>query len=386
MDRRLKVLLVEDSRTDAELALHELKEAGMDCVGRRVETRAEMISELETFVPDVILGDFSLPQFDGLSALEIARTRSPATPFIFVSGTIGEDAAIETLEHGAADYILKTNLKRLATAVRRALKDVKERAARERLESRLSRLARYDALTELLNRSQFRDRLGGAMARATRNKQLVGVMFLDLDRFQTVNATLGHGAGDFVLKQVAERLEQSVRKGDTVARLGGDEFSVILEGLGEKDGATVGAQRALESLSRPVLLNGEEIRLTVSIGITVFPLDAHDLDALLRNADVAMYYVKEHGRNNYRFYSPGLEANSRRDALRRGEIEQRLARLTPREREVLDLLIAGKASKMIAYLIGASCRTIEHHRARIMDKMQADSLPELVRMVLEQRG
>lgn len=125
--------------------------------------------------------------------------------------------------------------------------------------------------------------------------------------------------------------------------------------------------------------------MTASIGITVFPLDARDLDALLRNADVAMYYAKERGRNNYQFYSPELGAHTRRDELRRAEIEQRLARLTRREREVLDLLIAGKASKMIAYLLGTSSRTIDIHRARVMDKMQADSLPELVRMALEQR-
>lgn len=265
-------------------------------------------------------------------------------------------------------------------AVQLLVRDVTER---RRLESRLSYLAQYDVLTELPNRSQFRDRLGGAMARAVRNKQLVGVMFLGLDRFQTVNATLGQGAGDLVLKQMAERLKQCVRKSDTVARVGGDEFSVILEGLAEKQGAAVVAQRELESLSRPLLLDGQEIRLTASIGLTVFSLDAHDLDALQRNADVAMYYAKERGRNNYQFYSPELDARTRRDELRRAEIEQRLARLTPREREVLDMLVTGKANKVAAYLLGTSPRTIENHRARIMDKMQADSLPELVRMRLD---
>ncbi|MDP1647318.1 MAG: diguanylate cyclase [Rubrivivax sp.] len=266
-------------------------------------------------------------------------------------------------------------------AVQLLVRDVTER---KRLESRLSYLAQYDVLTELPNRRQFHDRLGGAMARASRNKQLVGVMFLGLDRFQTVNATLGQGVGDFVLKQMAERLKHCVRKSDTVARVGGDEFSVILEGLVEKQGAAVVAQRGLESLSQPVLLDGgPEVRLTASIGITVFSIDAHELDALLRNADVAMYYAKERGRNNYQFYSPDLDTRTRRDELRRAEIEHRLARLTPREREVLDLLVAGKANKMVAYLLGTSTRTIENHRARIMDKMQADSLPELVRMRLD---
>ena len=265
-------------------------------------------------------------------------------------------------------------------AVQLLVRDITER---RRLESRLSYLAQYDLLTDLPNRSQFRDRLGGAVARAIRNKQLVGVMFIGLDRFKAVNAKLGQKAGDLVLKLMAERLGHSVRKSDTLARLGGDEFSVILEGLAEKEGADVVAQRELESLSRPLLLDGQEVRLTASIGIAVFPPDADDLDALLRNADVAMYYAKEHGRNNYQFYSPGLDARTSRDERRRTEVEQKLARLTPREHEVLDMLVAGKANKMVAYLLGTSTRTIENHRARIMDKMQADSLPELVRMRLD---
>ncbi|MFZ3042282.1 MAG: diguanylate cyclase [Thiobacillus sp.] len=254
------------------------------------------------------------------------------------------------------------------------------------VESRLSHLAQYDVLTELPNRSQFRDRLGGAMARGSRNKQWVGVMLLGLDRFRTVNATLGQEAGDLALRQVAERLRRSVRKSDTVARLGGDEFAVILEGLAGREGAAILAFRILEALSLPLEINGKRVRVTASIGIAAFPLDGDDIDALLRNAEVAMHCAKRHGRNTYRLYTPELDTQSRRDALGRAGIEQRLASLTPREREVLDMLVSGKANKMIAYLLGASPRTIEQHRARVMGKMQADSLPGLVRMVLDLRG
>jgi diguanylate cyclase (GGDEF)-like protein/PAS domain S-box-containing protein len=247
-------------------------------------------------------------------------------------------------------------------------------------------LAQYDALTKLPNRGQLRDRLEGAMARAIRNKQLVGVMFLGLDHFRALNATHGQAAGDFVLKQVAERLRHGMRKSDTAVRLSGDAFAVILEGLAEKAGALVAARRELESLSRPLLLDGQEVRLTASIGITVFPLDTQDLDTLLRNADAAMHYAKERGRNNCQPYSPELDVHGRCEELRRAGIEQRLASLTPREREVLDMLVSGKANKMIAYLLGTSPRTIEQHRAKVMAKMQADSLPELMRMVLDLRG
>src|SRR5574339_1201068 len=123
MTKPLKVLMIEDNPSDVELALYELKKAGFDCTVRAVSTRATLIRELDAFDPELILGDFTLPHFDGISALQIANSKRPEVPFIFVSGTIGEDRAIETLENGAADYILKTNLKRLAPAVRRALND-----------------------------------------------------------------------------------------------------------------------------------------------------------------------------------------------------------------------------------------------------------------------
>jgi diguanylate cyclase (GGDEF)-like protein len=259
-------------------------------------------------------------------------------------------------------------------------------AGRKKLEFYLGHLAHYDVLTELPNRSQFRDRLSGAIARAARHHHLAGIMLLNVDAFKAINIKHGHGAGDVVLQQVAERLKQCTRQSDTVARLGGDEFAVILEDLIEQAGAVVPARRALEALSRPMLVEGREIIITVTIGIALYPLDVNDLDGLLRTADAAMCDAKDHERNSYRFYSPELEFKTQREELRRAEIEKNLARLTSREREVLDTLIAGKANKMIAYLLGASTRTIENHRASIMNKMNADSLPELVRMVLDHRG
>lgn len=253
-------------------------------------------------------------------------------------------------------------------------------AKRRRLESQLAYLAQYDQLTELPNRSQFRDRLGGAIARASRNKQPMGILFLGLDRFQMVNATMGQEAGDLVLKQAARRLMHSVRKSDSVARLGGDEFAVILEGVAEREGAAVVALRAQEALSLAFQINGKETQVTASIGIAVFPLDGNDIDALLRNAEVAMHHAKKQGRNNYQHYTPESGVYALHDELCRAETRRMFMLLTPREREVLDMLVAGKSNKMIAYLLGASPRTIEHHRAKIMSKMRAGSLAELVRL------
>jgi diguanylate cyclase (GGDEF)-like protein/PAS domain S-box-containing protein len=265
-------------------------------------------------------------------------------------------------------------------AVQMLLRDVGER---RRLQAQLTRLAQYDPLTELANRSQYRDRLDGAIARATRNKQLLGVLCLGLDHFRAINDSLGQQGGDVVLMQVAERLKQIVRKSDTIGRLGGDEFSIILEGLIEKEGAAIAAQREVMALAQPFVLDGKEVRLTVSIGIAIFPNDAQDLESLLRKAVLAMNFAKQHGRNKFQFYSAELDSLGRSEAQRRAEIRQWLQSLTPREKEVLDLLVAGKASKMIAYVLGISARTVDIHRARVMEKMHADSLAELVHMVQE---
>lgn len=265
-------------------------------------------------------------------------------------------------------------------AVQVLMRDVTER---RRLQAEVTRLAQYDPLTELANRSQYRDRLDGALARAARNKQLLGVLCLGVDRFRAINDELGQQGGDVVLMHLAERLKRTVRKSDTVARLGGDEFSIILEGLVEKEGAAIAAERNLLSLAQPYTLDGKEVSLTVSIGIAVFPHDAQDLETLLRKAIMAMNYAKQRGRNNCQFYSEELDALGRSEAQRRAEIGQRLESLTPREREVLDLLIAGKASKMIAYMLEISARTVDIHRARVMEKMQADSLAQLVHMMRE---
>jgi diguanylate cyclase (GGDEF)-like protein/PAS domain S-box-containing protein len=262
-------------------------------------------------------------------------------------------------------------------AIQILMRDVSER---RRLQQEVTRLAQYAPLTELANRSQYRDRLDGAIARAARNQQRMGVICLGIDHFRLINDRLGQQGGDVVLMHVAERLKRIVRKSDTVARLGGDEFSVILEGLVEKDGARIAAERNLASMAQPFTLGDGELSLTVSIGIAVFPDDAQDLETLLRKAILAMRYAKQHGRNQCRFYTPELDALDRSEAQRREELGRRIDSLTPREREVLDLLIAGKASKMIAYTLGISSRTIDIHRGRVMEKMQADSLAELVHM------
>lgn len=175
-------------------------------------------------------------------------------------------------------------------------------------EERLYQLAHYDPLTELPNRVLFRDRFKQALARARRNHKSLAVMFLDLDGFKDVNDKFGHGAGDDLLGQVAQRLTAQLRQSDTVARLGGDEFAIILPDLGESSDISVVARKVIDELARPFTFAGEqEARITTSIGISLYPQHGLDADNLLHRADTAMYVAKQRGKNQYCFYSPELE-------------------------------------------------------------------------------
>lgn len=172
----------------------------------------------------------------------------------------------------------------------------------KRTEERLHRMAHYDALTNLPNRTLFQDRLEQSIRQAERKENMAALMFIDLDRFKLVNDTYGHQAGDQLLVEVARRLEQQVRRSDTVARLGGDEFTIIISDVERIDAVAQVAQKIIEVLAEPVMLNGDPIYTSPSIGIAIFPLAGFDADAITKAADMAMYRAKEAGRNNYQFY------------------------------------------------------------------------------------
>ena len=244
--------------------------------------------------------------------------------------------------------------------------------------------AAADLLTDLPNRRQFRVHVQHAIDRAIRNRHLLWVLYVDFDRFNAVNALHGAAIGDRVLREAGVRVQRCVRKTDYVASPGGDEFLVALEGTADEAGARIVAERVLGSLALPFDIEGERVELSACIGITHAPGDGTTPDMLLQNVDVAMWQAKSN-HNRLEFYSEAMDAQHRRSARVRAETEKRFAALTPKEHEVLEHLVAGEANKMIAYQLGSSMRTIEHHRARIMSKMQAGSLPELVRMALGRR-
>jgi diguanylate cyclase (GGDEF)-like protein/PAS domain S-box-containing protein len=558
----IKILMVEDTPTDAELALRELKRSGIQHQARRVETEKELRHELIDFQPDVVLSDFSMPHFDGLSALKVVRQEQPDTPFIFVSGRIGEELAIESLKLGASDYVIKTNLSRLPSAVARAMEHVEQRDARRRIETELlesnlmfrtfmenlpgaafikdkdgrylygnhgldkafnvdkgysiGRLdtelvpfdvahklremetrvlnagtalqeveamsmpsgvtywlstkfplvgensnsrhiggiaieitermkveqdlllrtraieacvnpivivdtsapgmpliyvngafetitgysseeaigrncrflqgtdtdqpelgklraalreqrpasvllrnyhkdgsmflnelyiapvsetmdgsggghfvgvlydvtqikryqedlehqANYDTLTGLANRNLLNERTQQALIQARRHDQFLSLVFIDLDNFKLVNDSMGHGAGDELIANVGARLQTCIRDGDTVARIGGDEFVLLLTNQKIGDSNLALMQRIQQELVKPMLIRGQELVVTCSMGIARFPEDGEDSESLLANADAAMYRAKSNGRNNFQFYTKEMNATT----------------------------------------------------------------------------
>jgi diguanylate cyclase (GGDEF)-like protein/PAS domain S-box-containing protein len=193
-------------------------------------------------------------------------------------------------------------------------------------QDKLDHLAHHDPLTGLPNRLLFHDRLQHAMARAARTSLQLAVLFIDLDRFKTVNDTLGHHVGDELLKQVAVGLSSCLREDDTLARLGGDEFIVLLEDVEGERGARTVAEKLMALFERPLQVGGHELFVTGSVGISLFPHDATDLNVLIRNADVAMYQAKARGRNGYQFYAPSMDGEGldrlRMEALLRRAIEK----------------------------------------------------------------
>ncbi|MDP9241237.1 MAG: EAL domain-containing protein [Actinomycetota bacterium] len=229
---------------------------------------------------------------------------------------------------------------RLFTAAQRELVERKE------AQKRLNYLACFDPVTALPNRTLLNDRLRQALAQAGRDNKIVAILFLDLDRFKTVNDSMGHTAGDRLLKIVGERLRHTVREGDTVARLGGDEFAVVLPQLDNVQAGSAVADKIGRAFRQPFDLDGREIWLSTSIGVAVYPSDGADLDELLNNADSAMYLAKNQGGSTHRLYEPRVVR-----AVDRLDIENDLRHAV--DREELRLLYQPLVEMATGRMLGA---------------------------------
>ncbi|OGI55053.1 MAG: hypothetical protein A3D32_08910 [Candidatus Muproteobacteria bacterium RIFCSPHIGHO2_02_FULL_60_13] len=250
-----------------------------------------------------------------------------------LAGQVFRGVMVNRKKDGLLYYEEKTitPLKDVGGNIVRFVSTGKDITQRLQSEERLHHLAHHDPLTDLPNRLLLQDRLTQAMREADQLERLVAVMFLDLDRFKTINDTLGHDIGDALLKTVAERLATCLRPGDTVSRLGGDEFTITLANVAHVDDVTRVAQKILDQFISPFRIGGRDLFVTPSIGITLYPLDEKQPENLLKDADVAMYRAKELGGNRFQFYTPELNLR----AARRLELETGLRQALERQEFIL---------------------------------------------------
>jgi diguanylate cyclase (GGDEF)-like protein len=320
------VLLVEDSLIDAQLIRRLLRRVTSSYYRvTHVRTLNDAVLSAEDLVPDVILADLNLPDSRGTQTVASLQTSYPDIPLVIVSAWEDEAISLRSVKAGAQDYLVKGHIDgaNLHRVIRYAIE-------RKRTELELVRLAHFDQLTSLPNRTLLRERVDHALARAMRSGSGVATLILDMDRFKEINDMLGHEIGDKLLVEAARRIRANVRDQDTVARLGGDEFAVVLEGVSEAKEVLPVIERIIDSLGELTEIDGHEVSSSISVGIAMYPENGNDLSELLRAADLAMYQAKSSGRGRYQFFADAMqeEAQSRhalewalRRAVERKEFE-----------------------------------------------------------------
>jgi diguanylate cyclase (GGDEF)-like protein len=311
----LRVLVVDDNPDDRALIARSLRRGLGEVELIEAVDQRSFRAALEARAHEITLTDYQLRWTDGLAVLREVKERDPNHPVIMFTGTGSEEIAVKAMLLGLDDYVVKTphHYARLPAAVRGALASARQRIAEEQARQALADLARagtHDALTGLPNRALFDDRLELALARERRGEWHVAVLFLDVDRFKVVNDSLGHPAGDELLRILAARLRGVLRPGDTVARFGGDEFVMLCEGLAELHEVLRVAERILNAVAAPVSVGGRELVLTGSIGIALAATGEEDPVALVRDADAAMYQAKRQGGGRFDLFDDAMRAQS----------------------------------------------------------------------------
>jgi len=293
-----RVLLIEDNPGDARLIQAMIEEdEGAPFVlhfADRLSLGLEHLSASETAL---VLLDLSLPDSFGLETFAKVYAHSPTVPIIVLTGNDDATVALSAVKSGAQDYLVKSRLDRELL-----LRSMHYSIERKRYQVQLEHQANYDSLTGLPNRTLLHDRLKQAVY-AQRTPRNIAVVFMDLDHFKFVNDSLGHSVGDKLLKAMGDRLRGTLREGDTVGRVGGDEFVLILADQNNEEVIFRAMQRISAKVAEPITVEGKELYVTCSAGISLYPQDGPDVDTLLKNADAAMYRAKEHGRSNFQFYT-----------------------------------------------------------------------------------
>jgi diguanylate cyclase (GGDEF)-like protein len=337
---RPTILLIDDDEQIRKL-LNELLGTDYECV--TAGSAEEALAVLKTMSFALVISDINMGGISGLDLIPKVHQATPDTVVVMVSGQQSIDYAIEAMRAGAFDYMTKPlDLRHVDAAVQRALDHhqllVGKRAYENDLEELVKRrtaevehMAYYDTLTGFPNRALFMDRLTQAVTVATHSRQMVGALFLALDRFKKINDTLGHTIGDRLLQEAAERLKTCVSGGDTVARFDGDEFALLLTKV-DSTADLVEISRSINEVLKPsFMLERHDVYVTASIGISLFPVDGGDTDTLLKNAGAALYRAKMQGGNNYQFYTSDMNDK----AVKRLALESSLRHAIEHEEFVL---------------------------------------------------
>jgi diguanylate cyclase (GGDEF)-like protein len=326
MAEGLRVLFVDDDASAVQLARRELERDELTFTYRVVDNEAELRRELHEFKPDIVLCDYTIPGFSGPHALSITRQLQPATPVLMMSGSIAEETAIECLKLGATDYLLKSSLRRLGPAVRRAAADARQRQV---FEERIERLSHYDTVTGLPNLAHVNELVCASIQRAHGSANLMALVILNLDRFRFVDEDLGRNLANEVLRAIGAALREKSRKHDSVARIGPDEFMIVLSDVRDVRHASTLVQGLLNTVSMPRSVAAHELQMTASAGIALYPNDGADFESLLHKATEAMHEAKATTHGGLQFHSSDLvrHAHMRRQmetglrhALQRNEL------------------------------------------------------------------
>lgn len=305
-------------------------------------------------LPDLVLLDVVMPKMNGFAVCTALRSRSETKhiPIVMLTSLKDDDSIQHAYQAGATDFLTKPiNFSMLRHRLNYILRATRTANKLRASEQQVRQMAFIDNVTGLPNRALLSNRLEQALAQAKANQNLAAVLFLDLDHFKRVNDTLGHAAGDELLRKVARRLKACVRSSDTVlqefiheqdtdhpkpaqnlvARLGGDEFVVILNEIQQPEDVAIVAQRMNTALAKPIQIKGRQVQIGCSIGMSIYPIDGNNSTELLKNADAAMYHAKHQGRNRFEFYGESLNQRSQQ----RDSLEQRLQQALEQEQFVL---------------------------------------------------
>ena len=295
-----KILIVDDQEANVLLLERMLRGAGYTSVTSTMDPHAVCALHRNNRY-DLILLDLQMPGMDGFQVMEGLKEIETDGYLPVLAVTAQPAHKLRALQGGAKDFVSKPfDLAEVLMRVHNMLEVRLLHEAARNYGKMLESLALNDPLTGLANRRLLADRMSMALVHARRNKSAMAVVYLDLDGFKQINDTLGHGAGDVLLKMVAERLVATVREEDTVARLGGDEFIIALWHVSGTDYAATVASKVIEAVSQPYDIEGHTVSITTSAGVGIYPVHGEDADTLMKSADLALYEAKRAGKNAYR--------------------------------------------------------------------------------------